>query len=332
MSKCDIFIGLKRRDKTFQPGDEVTGTVDIQVNKDVKCNKVAIELCWQTHGSGNRQREILDTLEIQGSDWIAGSTYSFDFSFIAPPKPMTYHGHHLNVDHYIRVSVDIPWAIDPSTSQDFILLPGPTSQEDYKNTIKLEEEVVFKTPQKQMNKVLGWILAPIIIVLLIALVFAFWWVFLLIVAFVGLRKQMHYLANKKLGGVQVQLSEKYLTPGSSTNLSLYFSPGGKVKINAVKYILKGEEICTSGSGTNSTTHRHRIHDETVILREEFEVMPGSYNEFSERISVPDVPAYSFNASDNELKWTLIVHIDIPRYPDWKKTFDLAMVPENQSKR
>jgi len=123
MSKCDLQIVFERDDRTYRGGDEVSGTVYVQVNQDVETNGIVLERFWQTHGRGNtatgpKERNVL----FQG-DLRAGQSLSYPFRFTAPDGPPTYHGRYLNVDHYVHVHVDIPWAIDPKLKEEYVLLP-----------------------------------------------------------------------------------------------------------------------------------------------------------------------------------------------------------------
>ena len=110
MAKCDIAIAFDRPDRRYFGGEQVTGTVTIAVNQDVNCRGIKIERLWKTHGRGNTFRPDPSLLsEEQGRPLHAGQRDTFPFEFTAPATPYTYHGKFLNVDHYVRVRVDVPW-------------------------------------------------------------------------------------------------------------------------------------------------------------------------------------------------------------------------------
>ena len=57
MSKCDISIELNNHKSTYQLGDRVKGTIQIQVNKEDNCKALKIAGLWKTHGRGNEDSE-----------------------------------------------------------------------------------------------------------------------------------------------------------------------------------------------------------------------------------------------------------------------------------
>lgn len=334
MSKCDIAIRFRSDQRTFQPGDSIQGTVIVDVNKEVTCKKLLIEFLWMTHGKGNTDRGIVDSKTITEVSWVSGSSYTYEFSFTAPDYPLTYHGQILNIDYYIRARADIPWAIDPKGKEDLILVPGPLSKDAYIQAMEKEKKkMTQKTQSSTVGKIIGWILIPVILVLLIWMMTMLIPIIILIGIVVGIRKYMLYKANKLLGNVAVSLNEvEAVTPGQRIPVSVSFQPGKELKINKATVTLTGEEICVSGSGTNRTTHRHQLHIQELTLSDALEIYPGSYQEFRDTIVQPDLEAYTFKSSDNRTEWKIKVHIDIPRYPDWKNEYMVHLIPDNQPQR
>jgi len=328
MSTCNLAVLFDREDRTYQPGETISGKVEATVNTDVSCEALKIELCWQTHGRGNTESQSVDTIVQPGLDWKAGMTYTYPFSFAAPKKPLTYRGHYLNIDHYIKARVDLPWKLDPTVSEEFILIPGKASGDDYRADLAKEEGKPAKTAPRGL-KVLGWILAPIVIIMLVALLVFLWYVFVFLAIAALAIKLKQYYANKRLGNVVVDTGSTILTPASDIPVKLYFSPAKAVEIANASATLTGEEVCVSGSGSNKTTHRHTLCEEKIILASAYRA-PGSGIpvEFTGKISMPETTAYTFKTSDNAIEWNLAVHIDIPKYPDWKKNFSLTVVPKN----
>ncbi|MBN2381936.1 sporulation protein [bacterium] len=334
MSKCDITIMFKQDRRTYQPGDTIEGTVHVDVNKEVVCKKFEIEFLWQTHGKGNRDNGVIDTISNNDISWFAGSSYTYDFSFTVPHYPLSYHGHILNVDYYIRARADIPWAIDPKKEEDLLVSPGPESRDYYLAEMNKEKTKKEKSTQlSQTGKIIGWIIGLVFLGMLVFLFVAFWWIFILIALGIAIQRWMHRLAEKKLGPITLNLSDPTpISPGQALPLTFSFMPGGQVTINTIEASLIGQEVCVSGSGTNRTTHRHTLHEEKTRLSESFEAYSHSYQEFKTEFMIPDIPAYAFKSSDNRIDWSLKIHVDIPRYPDWKKTIALHLVPENKTQQ
>jgi len=350
MSKCDLEVRFQSDDRTYKPGATVQGDVVVTVNERVSSKGLRIELGWQTHGIGNKDRRVLDQVMLEPQEWSPGQSYSYPFSFTAPSQPLTYHGHFLNVDHFVAARVDLPWKLDPRGSEDYVLEAGPASRDDY-----MAACMDFSQPQagkpSWVGKLFGWLLAPIIIALLLALLTVVIPILLVIGVVVLVRR---FLAERRLGKVMVDLdaptvkTEKEaggmvatasrmgsrwrrptyaLTPGESTRCRVRFTPKQDLKINGVKVTLVGKEHCRSGTGTNAKTHVHKVHEEEIVLAEETSYMGRMPTEVGGTFTVPETTAYSFKARDNNLTWELQVVVDLPKWVDFKQDVKVWMVPK-----
>ncbi len=320
MSKCDLGIVFDRPDRRYRAGEEVTGTVHVQVNQDVECNGVLLERFWQTHGRGNTATGPKQTDILEKGPLRAGQVLSFPFRFTAADGPPTYHGRYLNVDHYVHLRVDVPWAIDPKLKEEYILLPGPRP---YGNMPSLAGGAFAG------KKSLGAVGVPIGVGLLVFGAFFFipFGLFLipagLIVLFFALRKT---LAEKRIGQVSFTCGSAKVAPGSDLPARLYFVPRKSSHLNRITAKLVGRERCVSGSGTNRTTHTHKFHERTVSLLSECDVTPGSPIDLKATVPIPQTDAFSFHATDNALEWELEVCVDIPLWPDWVEKRPLIVRP------
>ena len=310
MSKCDVRIVLDRADRTFRPGEEVAGVVRVEVNQYVKCDGVVLEHFWQTHGRGNTATGNKSTYVLHRGGLQAGESLSFPFSFIAADGPPTYHGHYLNVDHYLHARVDIPWAIDPKRKEEYILLPGADPWDNLPKRVIGKQEAIKRlsnagVPIGVGMLVLGvFLFCPFGIVLIPAG---------LIVLSLSLRKKM---AERKVGTVKVDFGSLEVSPGGKLPLQVDFTPRQTTKLNRITAKFKGEEKCVSGSGTNKTTHTHKLHEQTVVLMREGNVMAGRRIQAKAEVEVPQTAPFSFSASNNDINWSLEVRVDIPLWPDW----------------
>lgn len=349
MSTCELEVRFDRDDRTYRPGDPVRGEVVAVTDEDVSCKGLSIELLWQTHGAGNTDRTVLETVAVEAQQWSPGLRYRFPFAFTAPDRPLTYHGHFLNVDHCVAARADLPWARDAKVSEEYLLAPGPASHRDH-----LASPVDFTvTPagaSGPVAKVIGWLLLPILLVLVAALLLMILPLVLVIGGVVLLRR---FIAERRLGRVTVEVSApevaptptsatksvvtrmsararppalRAITPGDGVRFRVLFQPRTRVDVDRVSVRLVGVEECRSGSGTNSKTHTHILCEETTVLAEGVSYIPGVPMELAGELPVPDLPAYSFRAHSNSLKWKLEVIIEVPRWPDWKRDHPLALIP------
>ncbi|MHC4402374.1 MAG: vacuolar protein sorting-associated family 26 protein [Planctomycetota bacterium] len=319
MATCDLRIVFDRDDRTYRGGQQVSGTVHVRANQNVQCQGLRLEHFWQTHGRGNtatgqRQHEIL-----YRGDWRAGETHSYAFRFTAPYGPPTYRGRYLNVDHYVGARVDVPWARDPKRKEEFILLPGnrPYGNRPTSGMTHLGKKGLLKAgaPLGVAMMALGlFFLFPCGLVLIPAG---------LAVLFYALRNS---LAERKIGHVALRFDSLAAAPGSELPLRLTFTPRRSTRLNRIIATLTGQERCVSGSGSNRSTHKHKIHERTFVLSPEGDVVAGRPIQIRSAVPVPQTGAYSFSAKDNSLAWELEVRIDIPLWPDWVEKRTVTVRP------
>ena len=350
MGKLDLRIDFDRPDRTYEPGAEIRGRVEVGVNQDVRCKALTIELGWATHGRGNRDAGVLDRHEEPGPLWNAGQTYQYPFSFKVPERPLTYRGSYVNVDQYVMARADIPWAIDPKLQEDFIVRAGSSSREFHlSRSLDLDKAFAAEGKTGIGCKILGFIILGPILLMLFALLAMLLPIILIVV---GVRWARKRLAERKLGKVDVHLDAEVasnetpgetkapewverrlgtdriyaISPGDSLPVRMEFMPGDAVDITRITAELHGEERATAGSGSNSVTYRHDIHKSEIVLAEGARYRAGERVKLAGSVPVPDVEAYSFSASDNDVEWSLEMHVDIPGWPDWTETVQLRMVP------
>ncbi len=318
MSKCDLQIVFDRSDRTYRGGEQVTGEICVTVNRDVNCDGLIIERFWRTHGRGNRDSGGRQKYSPFLGQWCAGESYRYPFCFDAPDGPPTYHGRYLNIDHYIGVRVDIPWARDPKAEEEYILLPGPKPY-GCRPVARHGRKVVAGLGQ--FSPMIGaamigagiFLGIPFGIVLIPAG---------LLVLFIGLWRT---LAEQKLGKVQVTLGP-HAAPGGRMPICVTFMPKRSSSLNGITARLLGQERCTSGSGTNRTTHTHKLHTSSVTLASQGEVTAGQPIRVDGYVEIPKINAYSFSASNNKIVWEVELRVDIPMWPDWLEKRPITVRP------
>ena len=330
MSKCDISIELDDPQAVYQLGDTVTGTVKIQVNKDVNCSALKITGLWKTHGRGNTDScNYGDHIAFEGL-MHAGEVKTIPFSILIEGVPLTYRGEYLNIDHYVDVRIDIPWSIDPKASKEFLVLPGGTQEIlEPSNADPTASDIGFGCAiftlilslvcyfvslqfEDEASKMTGFCVGVILLVIFICVVIS---------------KILIRLREKKLGLVNLEMDTFIVTPNSSVPCKLVFSPLKPIEVNKVTAKLTATEVVTSGSGTDKTTHRKKLFEEIANLSDYQLFQPYQSAEISGDICIPDTIAYSFNAgASNKLHWELAFHMDVKSCPDWKYTANLRLVP------
>ncbi len=323
MSKCDFTIQFEQPERTFRPGEPIRGTATIEVNRDFSCDRVVIEHHWKTHGKGNRQEGPKNKVEFPAAEFRAGQRQHFPFQFTAPSGPPSYHGTYLNIDHYVRIYADIPWAIDPKYEEDYTLLPGDQSW-GWLPTAKAKSTAA--------NQGGGWFALAILVAFMIffgsiMLPCAIIPGFIAVIVFYKLMQKS--LARQKLGVVEVEWGKRRVAPGGEVPLRLRITPPKAVEISGVTARVLGREICTSGSGTNRSTHTHTLYDQKISIAPSMQLPGRRLTELTGSISLPPTAGYSFSTTDNELKWSVELRVDVPRWPDWVEETILEVRPDGE---
>ena len=325
MSKCDIRIEFDRKDRTYTGGDTVTGRVFIRVNESVKSNGITLTHQWKTHGRGNVTSGPKEKIELDAAGlYSPGEEYDFPFSLPTATHPVTYHGTMINVDHYVSVQVDVPWAFNPKAEEDYILVAG----EPPSHFVGSRKDIIT-APQTQAgaSSIIGKIIVAILVggIVIVISAFALFLlpVILLIAGFVWFHRKA--LASR-LGEVQLSIPRVITAPGEPWTARVQFQPRKQFRINSISLTLLGKESATSGSGTNSTTHTHTILEQKSVVRANDILTAGELVSEEFTFAFPDTDAFSLDVADNKIQWTATLRIDIPAFPDWSKTQALQVIP------
>ena len=320
MSKCDIVVEFDKDDRTFHAGEIISGKVYVTPNKDVSCNGVLIAIGWATHGRGNKDDALIDALEYDSKQFLAGQTVAYEFRFESPSAPLTYHGHYLNVDHYLSVRLDVPWSLDPKAREEYLLLPGPACAP--------VGEIYDVTETGEPKKAMGCALAVAAVIAVVSLSFGFLPVIIIawaLTVFLGFKVFRNAMASRLLGEAVFKLARHRAAPGELLPVSIEFSPTRPFGINGITASLKGVEEVVSGSGTNRTTHTKTICEQHYALSDAAQLSAGS-QAVSGEILIPETDAWTFHADDNKLTWNVTLRVGIPNWPDWLSSAELELIP------
>jgi hypothetical protein len=337
VAKCDLDITLDEPNRTFEPGDRVTGRVIVDVDKSVRCDGLTVTHLWKTHGRGNTDRGEVGAETLFTGEWESGR-YEYEFDFEQPPGPQTYHGENLNVDWYVHVTADIPWALDPDSETDH-LARYTGSLDDYRVG---HSETVENAGQQQRDGCVGCSLLfgglfVSIAILLLAMTFLDSGEGALFEAlvFLGVGGVMSwfgaakFLAQKKLGDVSVELTPTHLYPGEDVRCVVTISPPKSTDINRIRYTLTAQEVVIRGSGTDKRTYEHELHEDIKVNRwnDTRTLQAGGENTFEQTFTIPENAAPSFDSGyDNKLEWAIQTEVDIPNWPDWSTKNVMIVVP------
>ncbi len=325
MAKCDLTIELDDPDRLYAGGETISGVVRVQVDADVNCNGLEVKSVWRTHGRGNVATGDCDSATLYTGRWTAGESAEYRFELAIADWPPSYHGHYLNVDHYIDARAKIPWGLDPKASALFTMRPacGP---EDAKVLRKVTE----------IPGIVGCLIGIAVIGFFIPFVFmlaslgSFAFLFALVPLIGGVFWFLRWFLPKYLlGEVNYRIGAEHAVPGDSVDGELIIRPRKNVSINGITLTFQAREQCVSGSGSNRTTHKHVLFEREEILQEATTLSAGQEHQFPFSVALPADAPYSIDLDDNDLIWSTICRVDIPRWPDWKQELPLSVVPSGQ---
>ncbi len=321
MAKCDLRIDIDGDRRTYHGGEKISGTLTVRVNAKCQCNGLTLTRLWRTHGRGNRSQGSEQTKDLFKGEWQAGQTFAYPFEFTVPHRPLTYHGHLLNIDWYIVARADIPWAIDPKAEEEFFIEP-----EEWEPKTKVEAlpgqsyRQEFKTPGRYEF----WIL--VFFIAFLALMGPVGWVIAvigLIIAFAGFNMWSRF-AQRKIGNVIIEVSPSSLSPGETLTARISFVPRKNLRLNKVVGVLTAKEVVVSGSGTHKTTHTHTLLEEDVRFLGKGNVAANRTLLLEKEIRLSSEAPPSFSAPSNNLNWSFDYRVDIPRWPDWTRSVELQV--------
>lgn len=93
-------------------------------------------------------------------------------------------------------------------------------------------------------------------------------------------------------------------------------------ITTLKISLRGQEVATSRRGTSSTTSRSVFFEQPLFeTREPLSMRRGQLS-----VAVPADLVPSFKSKSNAIEWSVVVHGQIPRWPDLRATITLVVLP------
>jgi len=128
MAKADILVGFRDGEERdglvrYEPGGQMRGTVQITPDDEVRCKHLWVSLGWHTEGRGNPDRKKVAEADVFHGTLSPGIPSSYDFQFTLPREPWSYLSHYISIVWDITVNVDVPWAINPHHTQQFVLAP-----------------------------------------------------------------------------------------------------------------------------------------------------------------------------------------------------------------
>ncbi len=113
--------------------------------------------------------------------------------------------------------------------------------------------------------------------------------------------------------------DRRLEPGSDATVNWHFK-GRAGRVGRLRLTLLGEEKATYRQGTDTRTDTETFHQE-LLVDSDLVAQRGSAP-----LPIPEDTMHSFEAPNNEIVWTLVLHGSIRMWPDVNDRFPLVVHP------
>ena len=119
----------------------------------------------------------------------------------------------------------------------------------------------------------------------------------------------------------ITLYSDFICIGDEVKLNWAFK-GNVNKIKRFRLSLTGMESASYTRGTDTVTDTHNFYKMIVVEH----VNPAFMQQGEVRIQIPPATMHSFKSNNNSITWMLQVHCDIPKWPDTKDDYTIAVHP------
>lgn len=323
-------LQLDRPDRTYRPGEAITGQVVLRVREELTRCEVRLALYWRTSGKGDVEQGEPDPQDLVLDERIEVGQRSLPFSFTAPDGPPTLHGKLVNVDWVLDAFIRTSHGA-ADLQDDLVLVAARTTVLDGKPRGKVRSGALARPKGPDPGDLRAAAVCGVVgvIGLAIGLNAGGGWmcgcgVPGLVLGVFAASLVPGALAARRLGPVTLEVADE-VAPGEHLRVALSFTPPQAVALNAVRVTLRAEESATSGSGSDEKTEKHQAFFERLELSGHTMVGPSGFTGEVEFRLPPDAPA-SFATKKNSIRWTLQVEVDIPAWPDWRVELPIFVVP------
>ncbi|MFH1808995.1 MAG: hypothetical protein ABIJ09_09640 [Pseudomonadota bacterium] len=317
-------------------GEELRGTVQVNVDRNCTCKALTLEARWQVLGRSQCAGKG-PSIKLFDGTWRAGEQARYPFVLPAPQGPVSQDGIHLKLGWELRARADIARAPDLEVGEMFVLKPAPIASYHAGPTFR---------PPKPPGAGMGGL-------------FLIWVIFLVLGGIVGLLMQgsgmrqgllwglaggtvlaglvgrdylTSWLASRRLGSPRIRIDPVVAAPGQALTISLQLKPSRPLKLNKKLIRVTAEESWVhnkagSHTGNDSTIQHHTLASfEPVVQVDEAALAQGRPCTLSAVVDIPSDAPCSFGGNGISLKWHCLVHVVIEGWPDLEESVHLAVLP------
>lgn len=316
MSRCTLSVELEPRSTPWKGGETLRGVVIAEVNQDVRCEGLHVTLGWRAHGRGNREEEEDQSAMVFRGAWTAGRRYRYPFTMTLPPSPVSYRGTVLSLGWWVRARAELPWAIDPKAETDLELVRGAEAPvpkappyAELQPALSLLSQgqglIVAGMSGCMGTAMLGVSAAMVAMGELGALLFVAVSLGMLAYGASKARAPVRALRSaNRFSDITLTAEPMCLRAGEPCTLTISLTPKQSLQLEEASVELAYLESATSGSGTNTTTHRHREAVQTFPLEAPAAMPAGEALTRTLTVTLPADLAPTLWAQSNRLSWML----------------------------
>ncbi len=351
MSKCDLKIVLNNPDRTCAAGERVEGAVEVDVRSDCECRHLTLHHEWRTSGKGGADSGGEQDLSLFSGTWTAGEHASYPFEFIAPRRPLTYHGKILSVDWYLRAHAELAHGTEVKSEEKFTLIPGKAHEEEYHASAPKPGDRLTVMKVEKMGA--GFDLWGGILFFFLGLAACGWLVWKIFgkamrpyyrgawgdyvflgfgavfsgyAAYAGARMLLETLGtnltSRKLGRIEVELHPRLIRPGETLTCKIHFRPLSSAELSLAAVRLRGQEYAYK----KRTSYQHDVFDGRSVFASRRTLAAGEDVLLEGAIELPPDAPYTLKLGLNEVHWWAVVELKVGHWPNWSHDFDIHVRP------
>jgi hypothetical protein len=235
---------------------------------------------------------------------------------------LTYHGHNVNVDWYLKASLNTQEFFHPQThaEEDFLLLDRD------RPAVPMAEPLPEAEPnQSKTDALRPWLLAlaPAMAVLLLVLLVLMFINFIpngistclmpgilliLIIAWFARREIINFVMLRNIEIKEAQVDPLTLYPGDQARCHLQFQAKTSIYLDHIAAVVRAVERSTSGWGTRESTVKHTVYSKQTLKSYGEKLAVGRWITFDCCVSIPANAHPTFNVKDNSLAWFIDLKI------------------------
>lgn len=331
MKKCWIQIELDDNKSSHAPGELITGTIVVKVLEQCRCEQLT--LCCQRRARGGGvgdeiRSEPLLTVTVR-EEWLAGQELRYAFRLEAPGQPLTYHGHLVSVDWFLRAEAHVSWFLEPPhwAEEPFQLVPAETQPSapaatgpgpDSCHTLEMEAP-----PSTSLGCLfsLGFFALFFLSVPLIERFPPLIPIAALSGVLLHQLWQRKPAWNRAMG--RLWLDSAAVTPGGSTGLRVQLRPHKRLREHDLSVSLECVELVTRRDKEEETTLQEKaVYTAPLLTCTNRPLSAGELLELpSVSLAIPSGAPTSFKLENRELRWRL--RLELKRKGDRRTFFQLV---------